>query len=63
MKRKLKLPRGICRECGREFALKATRGDWLCALYPRRHNDSTGKECEGSWIEVEISREPLHDPR
>ena len=59
--KKLKLPRGICKNCGKETALRRPSGDWLGALYPRRHYDAKGQICEGCIMEIEISREPLHE--
>ncbi len=50
-------PRGKCRVCGKTFALKAPSGDWVNALYPRRHNSEGGGECDGVWVETEITKD------
>lgn len=52
MKRKPILPRGVCRECGKEVALRAPTGNYLDALFPRRHRIA-GSVCVGTWHEVE----------
>ena len=59
----MKLPRGICRVCSQEFALRAAGGDWLNALYPRQHKDKSGQTCPGWSVETKILWEPLHETK
>ena len=62
---KRKFPSTICPTCGKEIRLKASGGDWLNALYPIRHMDHTGRECPGSFCEVETKNiiEPHYETR
>ena len=62
---KLKLPRGICKVCGKETALRRPTGCWLDDLYPRRHFNREGRMCDGcvmkTEMKTEISREPARE--
>ncbi len=52
------LPRGKCRVCGKECALYAPTGDYLQAIFPRRHTNN-GKPCDGNLLEVhKITKDP-----
>lgn len=51
---KYRIPRGICRFCGKEVALRCAGPDWLAyAIYPRIHRNKAGVKCEGSLHEIE----------
>lgn len=50
-KPKWRRPRGKCLQCGKIVALNAPSGDWLLALYPRKHEHG-GNLCEGMWREI-----------
>lgn len=47
-------PKGKCVKCGRMCSLNAPSGDWLLALYPRKHKLPTGEICPGTWFETSI---------
>lgn len=50
-------PRTICRECGKDVALKAPTGSWLDALLPIAHKQPNGEQCDGQYREHEIVSE------
>jgi hypothetical protein len=53
VKAKYKLPKGRCKQCGKVTSLRAPTGNYLDALFPRKHRDKDGSVCEGTWSETE----------
>jgi hypothetical protein len=54
-KTRWKRPKGKCRSCGKLIELSAPTGNWLDALFPWKHRLKSGKVCEGTWTETEIT--------
>jgi hypothetical protein len=53
-------PRGRCKVCGKLCALNSPSGDWLGALFPRKHLRD-GKLCEGIWVEITEINDDRHN--
>lgn len=49
-----------CRGCGKIVRVKAPSGDWLGALYPIRHKNNEGKDCD--WWTCEVKDKDLIEP-
>ncbi len=46
-------PRTICKACGKRVRCRCVGGDWLNAIYPERHKNRLGFDCDGSVREVQ----------
>jgi hypothetical protein len=44
---KRKSPFTKCRFCGRNVRVRPAGGDWLNDIYPERHKNAQGENCEG----------------